>query len=97
MVQDINPPGVAGSAIGLNNMAVIISGLFCQPLVGYILRHVWSGGMRDGVPFYTVHNYHAALWMVPLISLLGFVVAMVVYHVLRRWGRDNKYTNWMVD
>lgn len=28
---------------------------------------------------------------------IGFVVAVVVYHVLRRWGKRNKYTSWMVD
>ncbi len=28
---------------------------------------------------------------------IGFVIAMVIYHVLRRWGRNNKYTSWMVD
>lgn len=28
---------------------------------------------------------------------IGFVVAMVVYHILRRWGKNNKYTSWMVD
>jgi len=28
---------------------------------------------------------------------IGFVTAMVVYHVLRRWGSSSKYTSWMVD
>lgn len=28
---------------------------------------------------------------------IGFVVAMVVYHVLRRWGKGRKYIDWMVD
>jgi len=28
---------------------------------------------------------------------IGFVVAMVVYHAVRRWGKTNKFTSWMVD
>jgi len=40
--------------------------------------------------------------LVVVLSLLtnmaiGFVVAMVVYHAVRRWGKNNKYISWMVD
>lgn len=28
---------------------------------------------------------------------IGFVVALGVYHVLRRWGRGNRYIGWMLD
>lgn len=27
---------------------------------------------------------------------IGFVVAAGIYHILRKWGRDNKYLGWMV-
>ena len=27
---------------------------------------------------------------------IGFVVAVGVYHILRKWGRDKKYIGWMV-
>lgn len=77
LVQDINPPGVAGSAIGLNNMAVILSGIICQPLVGYLLKYTWSGEMSAGVPIYSLASYRAALWLVPLISIIGLVTVLV--------------------
>lgn len=40
--------------------------------------------------------------LVTVLSLLtnmaiGFVVALVVFHVIRRWGKDKKYLSWMVD
>ncbi len=25
------------------------------------------------------------------------VVALVVFHAIRRWGKDKKYLSWMVD
>lgn len=25
------------------------------------------------------------------------VVALAVFHTIRRWGKDKKYLNWMVD
>lgn len=77
LVQDINPPSVAGSAIGLNNMAVILSGIICQPLVGFIMSLSWNGQMAGNVPAYSLSDYRAALWLVPVISLLGFIVALV--------------------
>lgn len=28
---------------------------------------------------------------------IGFIVAMVIYHAIRRWGRGNKYLAWAID
>ncbi len=28
---------------------------------------------------------------------VGFIVAIVAYHLLRRWGTNNRYTRWMVN
>lgn len=28
---------------------------------------------------------------------VGFVVAIIIYHTLRRWGGKNRYTRWLVD
>jgi len=27
---------------------------------------------------------------------IGFVAAVGLYHILRKWGRSNSYINWMV-
>jgi len=28
---------------------------------------------------------------------IGFVVAIIIYHALRRWGANNRYTRWLVN
>ncbi len=28
---------------------------------------------------------------------IGFMVALLVFHAIKRWGKDNKYFRWMVD
>jgi len=28
---------------------------------------------------------------------VGFIVAIIIYHILRRWGSKNRYSRWLVD
>ncbi|MEE9367133.1 MAG: putative sulfate/molybdate transporter [Dehalococcoidales bacterium] len=40
--------------------------------------------------------------LVTILSLLtnmaiGFIVALAVFHAIKRWGKDKKYLSWMVD
>jgi len=28
---------------------------------------------------------------------VGFIVAIITYHLLRRWGSKNRYSRWLVD
>jgi len=69
IVQDIHPPNVAGTAVGFNNMAVIFGGVILLPIVGLILKSGWAGGMMNGVPVYSVENYHNALMMLPICAI----------------------------
>ena len=76
LVKDNNRPTITGTAIGLNNMAVVAGGALFQPFVGFILQLFWEGG-RDsiGVPVYTVSNYHWGLVVVPLCFLVGLITS----------------------
>jgi MFS family permease len=73
LVQDNHPPYVAGTAVGFNNMAVILGGVLFQPLVGLILNARWTGMMIDNLPIYTLDDYKASLILLPLCSLLGLL------------------------
>lgn len=76
LVQDNNPPQVAGTAVGLNNMAVVFGGVILQPLAGFLLHLQWHGKMLDGVPVYSAGDYRHALITVPLCALVALVVSM---------------------
>lgn len=71
VVQDNNPLSVAGTAVGFNNMAVILGGVLFQPLVGFILKAKWDGTIIQGLPQYHLDNYRSALILLPLCSILG--------------------------
>jgi len=77
LVKDNNRPTTTGTAVGLNNMAVVAGGAIFQPLVGLLLHLFWDHKVGDnGVPLYTVENYHLGLLIVPLCFLVGLIVSL---------------------
>jgi len=76
-VKDNNRPTTTGTAVGLNNMAVVAGGALFQPLVGGVLHFLWNGNMdSSGIPLYSVENYHVGLFVVPLCFLVGLIVSL---------------------
>jgi MFS family permease len=76
LVQDNNKPSVAATGMGFNNMAVVIGGAVLQPLVGYILTCAWSGKILEGVAVYSVSDYESALFIIPVIYLVGLLFSL---------------------
>ena len=73
LVRDIHPVAIAGTAVGFNNMAVIMGGIICQPLVGFILEYYWQGTVQHGAHVYTALHYQWALLTMPVCSIIGIV------------------------
>ena len=76
LVYDNIPPEAQGTAIGLNNMATIASGLILLPLVGFILNFFWAGVMSHGVPIYMISSYRVGLATIPACALIGLIIAI---------------------
>jgi len=76
VVRDNSHPRSIGAAIGLNNMATVAGGAILQPIIGYLLYKNWNGGMMGQTPVYSVHDYRAALVMIPLCYILAMIVSM---------------------
>lgn len=76
VIQDVCPKSMVGTAIGFNNMLVVIGGAILQPLSGFILHHQWSGQYLHGVPFYSVANYISAMSIIPFCSLLCLITSI---------------------
>lgn len=71
LVTDINNPQVVGTAIGFNNMAVVVGGALFQPMAGYILGLFWDGLVVNELPVYSIRSYQIALSIVPICYALG--------------------------
>lgn len=73
VVKDNNHTSVVGTAVGLNNMAVVVGGAIFQPLVGVLLQAHWTGKIVKGIHYYSVTNYQTALSIIPVCYLVGFI------------------------
>jgi MFS family permease len=76
VIQDINHVDAVGTGVGFNNMAVIIGGIFLQPITGLILKMHWDGTMMQGAPVYNLVDYRYALFSVPLCGLIALLTSM---------------------
>jgi MFS family permease len=74
VVQDRNNPATVGTAIGINNMFVVISGAIFQPIASVLLSSVWNGQKFQGAPVFTIQNYQVALAVLPVIFVLGWFI-----------------------
>lgn len=70
---ELTPEKAKGTAIAFTNFLVAFGGSIVQPLVGYLLDLRWSGILDQGIPSYSLGDYHFALTFFPLSLILSFV------------------------
>jgi MFS family permease len=76
VVNDNTKSNVIGTALGFNNLMVVISGAIFQPLVGMLLKLSWKGKIENGVPIYSLHAYENALIILPTCYAIGFLICL---------------------
>lgn len=76
IVQDNMPPEVAGTAVGFNNMMVVLGGMVLTPVVGFVLDRLWDGTLESGLHSYSILNYQWALVVIPICGLVGLIVSI---------------------
>lgn len=68
-------PALAGSAIALTNMFVMLAGALLQPFVGAILDLYWDGTIINDVHHYSNSAYQYALMVIPVTFVLAGVLS----------------------
>jgi sugar phosphate permease len=72
---------MAGTAIAMTNMIVMIGGNVFQPVIGKLLDHGWTGVLANGARIYPVHAYQVALSVMPIDILLAFIVSLFMREI----------------
>lgn len=75
--REHNPPDVTGAVYGLVNTAVVGGGALLQPLIGLLLDLQWDGQMAAGARVYSPGAYRLALSVLPVVSMLGLLTALL--------------------
>ena len=76
--HEISQMKIAGTAIALTNMIVMLSGLVFQPLIGKLLDLSWTGTMLDGARVYSPASYQYALSLIPISVFLALIVTFFI-------------------
>lgn len=95
LVKDNNRHSRIATAIGLNNMAVVIGGALFQPFVGYILDIFWNGQTERGIPIYSIENYHIGLIVVPICFAIGAIVSLFFIRETYCRAQYNDYSDYV--
>jgi MFS family permease len=74
VVKDNNHSSVAGTAMGINNMATVAGGALFQPVIGIFLHLSWNGTYHNGSPFYSVEAYRKAFILLPFCYLIALLI-----------------------
>lgn len=74
VVKDNNHSSVAGTAMGINNMATVAGGALFQPVIGVFLHLNWNGSYHNGSPFYSVEDYRKAFIILPFCYLIALLI-----------------------
>lgn len=69
LVRHNNSEDIVGTALGLNNMAVVAGGILFNPLVGMILDNLVDGRAQP-----LTEHYQAALYLVPACYLIALLI-----------------------
>lgn len=77
VLKDVVPQEQLGFASGMNNMAAIIGGGLAQYMIGEVLFFITVGNLQyvNGVPVYTLASYQTSLLILPVVTVLGLIVA----------------------
>lgn len=83
--REISPGEVAGTAVAMTNMLVMVGGVIFQPVIGRLLDMFWSGLKVNGLPVYTVMDYKYALLVIPVGLVLS---ALLMFFIKETHGRQ---------
>ncbi|PCH54883.1 MAG: MFS transporter [Legionellales bacterium] len=72
--KEINPAALTATVIALINTGDAAMGAFTEPAVGKILDLTWNHQIVNGAHYFSVSNYHKALFLLPCYLCLSLVM-----------------------
>jgi MFS family permease len=74
--REVADKSIAGSAVALTNMFVMLGGVIFQPLIGKMLDLRWTGQMVGNIRHYSTADYRFALTVLPIALIVAFVISL---------------------
>lgn len=84
------PSYLPGAALSITNMFVMLGGVLCQPLIGFMLDLTWDGRMIGHVRLYSATGYQFALSMLPLGIMIALLLTFLLSETYPRIEKDKE-------
>lgn len=78
-IAELNPIALTSTAVSVDSMTIMWSGVLCEPLFGWILESRWDHTVINGVSQYSVHDFNRAMWIMPI----AFIIALFISFLIR--------------
>jgi sugar phosphate permease len=75
---EVNPPGLAGSAVAVTNLGGFVGAALSQGPVGAVLDAGWTGAMAEGARVYPVASYRGAFALCTLFVLAAVAISFLL-------------------
>jgi len=73
--KELSPAHLAGSAVALTNMLVMMGGVIFKGVIGDMLDNHWDGIFIEGIRIYSATDYRYAVSIIPVCMFVGAVLA----------------------
>jgi len=78
-IAELNPIYLTSTAVSIDSLCIMSSGFIVPFLFGWLMEHVGTRGMENGIAIYTAANFNFAMLIVPV----SFVVALGITYFMR--------------
>ena len=78
MGAEVNPPGLAGSAVAVTNLGGFVGAALTQGPVGAVLDARWTGAIVEGARVYPTEAYRGAFAICVLFVLAAVAISLLL-------------------
>lgn len=77
-IAELNPPALTSTAVSVDSILIMISGVIVQPLFGWMMELKWDHQMVNGSPVYSPQDFLIAMMIMPAAFLLSIFMAWMI-------------------
>ena len=77
-LAELNPIALTSTAISIDSVSIMLSGVIFQPFFGWILELNWDHTMVNGMSVYSAQDFLNAMWIMPIGFVLSIFIAWMI-------------------
>jgi sugar phosphate permease len=78
VIAELNPIALTGTAVSIDSVLIMSSGVIFQPFFGWVMELSWNHTMVNGAPVYSPHDFFNAMLIMPVAFVLGLIAALLI-------------------